>query len=116
MRLSSRYGRRWPEVARHGVGRADLLQPVHPGSDVLGVEVIHAIREEMALSLDDLVLRRLDIGSAGSPGADVLRHCSMLAAAEWGWEPSRAEQAVRDLEHWYAKRTGSSPDPKGPRR
>ena len=108
-RLSSRYGSRWPQVARYADGRAALLQRIHPDTDVLGVEVIHGIRGEMALSLDDLVLRRLGIGSAGHPGAAVLRGCAVLAAAEWGWSEAQTERAIRELDHWYCARTQARP-------
>ena len=106
-RLRSRYGEGWSEVARQAHGRPELLQRLHPATDALRVEVVHAIREEMALGLDDLVLRRLGIGAAGHPGADVIASCAALAAAEWGWTQAQADTAVAELDRWYASRTPS---------
>ncbi len=103
-RLAARYGDRWPEVARHADGQPQLLRPIHPDVPVLGVEILHAIRAEMALGLDDLLLRRLDIGSTGHPGSEVVRRCVEIAAPEWGWGVEARQHAIGDLEEWYRRR------------
>ena len=104
-RLAARYGARWPEVARHAAGQPQLLQRIHPDVDALGVEIVHAIRDEMALSLDDLLMRRLDIGCTGHPGAEVLRRCAAIAAPEWGWAPEESHRAIETINEWYRGRT-----------
>jgi glycerol-3-phosphate dehydrogenase len=43
-------------------GDPELLAPVVPGLDVLGVEVLHAVRAEGALDADDVLDRRTRIG------------------------------------------------------
>ena len=103
-RLAERYGDRWPEVARHADGQPQLLRPIHPDVPVLGVEILHAIRAEMALGLDDLLLRRLEIGSTGHPGSEVVRRCVEIAAPEWGWGVEARQQAIGNLEEWYRRR------------
>jgi glycerol-3-phosphate dehydrogenase len=103
-RLAARYGDRWPEVARHADGQPQLLRPIHPDVGVLGVEILHAIRDEMALGLDDLLLRRLEIGSTGHPGNEVVRRCVEIAAPEWGWGLEARQQAIGELEEWYRRR------------
>ncbi len=103
-RLAARYGDRWPEVARHADGRAQLLRPIHRDVGVLGVEILHAIRAEMALGLDDLLLRRLEIGSTGHPGNEVIRRCIEIAAPEWGWGAEDSQRAIGELEEWYRRR------------
>jgi glycerol-3-phosphate dehydrogenase len=87
-----------------------LLRPIHPDVDVLGVEILHAIRDEMALGLDDLLLRRLELGSTGHPGKEVIRRCVEIAAPEWGWGAGESQRAIGDLEEWYRRRmpAGSS--------
>jgi glycerol-3-phosphate dehydrogenase len=65
---------------------------------VLGVEIVHAIREEMALDLDDLVLRRLGLGDTGHPGLDVVRRCAELAALEWQHDATATDRAVAALD------------------
>ncbi len=97
-RLAERYGTEWPNVAAHADGRPELLAPIHASCAVLGVEIVHAIREEMALDLDDLVLRRLGLGDTGHPGLDVVRRCAELAALEWQHDATATDRAVAALD------------------
>jgi glycerol-3-phosphate dehydrogenase len=53
-----------------------------------------AAREEMALTLADAVLRRLDLGTAGPPAEPDLGAVSRVLAAELGWSAAR-ERAER---------------------
>jgi glycerol-3-phosphate dehydrogenase len=67
-----------------------------PGSHVLAAEVVHAIREEAALHLDDVVLRRTELGLLGPPPAPALDAASRIMAAELGWsEPRRLAERDR---------------------
>ena len=62
-----------------------------------------AVRDEMALTLADAVLRRLDLGTTGPPPPDALVAVSSVMAAELGWDSGR-EQAERDaLAGFYAR-------------
>ena len=66
--------------------------PLVAGRPQVGAEVIHAIREEMACTLADIVIRRTQIGSAGHPGAAIVEAAAAVAAEELGWDcrPPRA--------------------------
>jgi glycerol-3-phosphate dehydrogenase len=57
-----------------------------------------AVREEMACSLADAVLRRLDLGTGGTPAAPDLEVVCRVMAAELGWDAARerAERAALD--------------------
>ncbi|MFM8772736.1 MAG: FAD-dependent oxidoreductase, partial [Actinomycetota bacterium] len=57
-RLVRHYGSEAPRVAAWSDDDPSLLQPVAAGVPVLGVEVVHALRAEGALSLDDVLERR----------------------------------------------------------
>jgi glycerol-3-phosphate dehydrogenase len=96
-RLQSKYGSNWRSVLQHATGRPELLLSVAPTTQILALEVVHAIREEMALTLDDLVSRRLGLADAGLPGPDLLRAVAAVAAAEWGLPPQECERLVRDF-------------------
>jgi glycerol-3-phosphate dehydrogenase len=58
----------------------------------------HAVREEMALTLADVVLRRTGLGTAGRPPAAELDAALRAMAAELGWsaERQRAERGSLD--------------------
>jgi glycerol-3-phosphate dehydrogenase len=63
-----------------------------------------AVRDEMAVHLDDAVLRRLDIGSGGPPPpADVERVAAALAA-ELGWDAAARGRETARLADFYAAR------------
>jgi len=61
-RLVRRYGIEAPRVASLAAGDARLLEPIADGLPVLGVELIFGLRHEGALSLDDLLDRRVRLG------------------------------------------------------
>jgi glycerol-3-phosphate dehydrogenase len=61
------YGRRYGEVLRvasEGAG-SRWLEPLCPGGCVVFAQFIHAVREEMALTVADLVERRTELGAVG---------------------------------------------------
>ena len=61
-RLVERHGTEAPAVVALAGGDPELLAPLAPGLDVLGVEVLHALRAEGALDADDVLDRRTRIG------------------------------------------------------
>jgi glycerol-3-phosphate dehydrogenase len=66
-------------------------------STVLKAEVIHAVREEMAQKLADVVFRRTDLGTGGYPGEMALMQCAQLMAAEFGWTENRVRQELDEV-------------------
>jgi glycerol-3-phosphate dehydrogenase len=79
-----------------------LARLVSPTKETVAAEVVHGVREEMALKLSDIVLRRSPLGSAGSPGKDTLRACAALMAAELGWSAERVEEEVSAAEEVFS--------------
>nr|WP_228430746.1 glycerol-3-phosphate dehydrogenase C-terminal domain-containing protein [Baekduia soli] len=61
-RLVDRHGTEAPAILALAGGDPALLEPVAGGLDVLGVEVLHAVRAEGALDADDVLDRRTRIG------------------------------------------------------
>ena len=66
-------------------------------SNVLGAEVVFAIRKEMARTLADVVFRRTDLGTAGSPGVKALRSCADLMASELGWDEGKIQSEISKI-------------------
>lgn len=60
-----------------------------------------AVRDEMALRLDDAVLRRLDLGTAGLPAEDQLLSVATALAAELGWDAGRRSAEIERLRALY---------------
>jgi glycerol-3-phosphate dehydrogenase len=63
-------------------------------STVLKAEVVHAVREEMAERLGDVVFRRTDLGTGGHPGDAALQACARLMASELGWDGKRTSEEI----------------------
>ena len=94
MRLVYHYGSALPDVLRYADGGR--------GPDAaLRAEVLYAVREEMAQTLADVVLRRTGLGTAGHPGETTLRRCAGLMAAELGWSEARIRQEIEDVNAAY---------------
>jgi glycerol-3-phosphate dehydrogenase len=100
-------------IRNHGSEHARVLERIAaepglahalPGSDTLRAEVIHAVRDEMAVRLEDVVFGRTDLGTAGHPGAEALEQAALLMAGELGWDDSRRR---KELERTLA----AFPDP-----
>jgi len=67
-------------------------------STVIGAEVIHAIRHEMAQSLADIVMRRTELGSGGDPGGDAVLGAATIAAKELGWDEAETSSQVNAVQ------------------
>jgi glycerol-3-phosphate dehydrogenase len=87
----------------HGSAYKEILKSIHNdpsltetigSSKVLKAEVLFAIREEMALRLDDVVLRRTNLGAGGHPGDDELRICADIMASELKWDSRRIANEI----------------------
>jgi glycerol-3-phosphate dehydrogenase len=75
-------------------------------TDTTLAEVTHAVREEMAVHLDDVVLRRTNLGSGSHPGAPAIADAAqrMQELLSWTDERRLAEIALthRALDHHHA--------------
>jgi glycerol-3-phosphate dehydrogenase len=90
------YGTAYPEVLQCVKESPSLYQPLTPYSPVIKAEIVHAVRDEMALRLSDVVLRRTDLGLAGNPGDCCLSVCAEIMAAELGWGDIRKRREITE--------------------
>ena len=70
------------------------LAPIVSGTEVTGADIVHSIRNEMAITLADVVFRRTGLGSAGSPGEHALGAAAEIAAQELGWNETRTNDEL----------------------
>ena len=101
VRLAEVHAERSADIVRLMIEHAGLREPLAPGSPVTAAEIVHVIREEMAVHLTDIVLRRTGIGAAGHPGADLLGACARVAARELGWDGATVSAEVSAVEQAY---------------
>jgi glycerol-3-phosphate dehydrogenase len=92
------YGAAYSEVLEWVKGDATLAEPIEGSTEVIKAEVVHGIRQEMAMTLGDVVFRRTGLGSAGHPGGASLKSCAAVMARECGWNHQRALKEVAEVE------------------
>lgn len=98
-RLVYTYGSHYQQVLQN---QADPSDQGRPDLEVIQAEVLHSIRVEMAQTLSDVVFRRTELGSAGSPGYALLRFCAEVMAAELGWSSDILAQELDRVERTFA--------------
>jgi glycerol-3-phosphate dehydrogenase len=86
--LGRNYGTEFEPVlglARHDHGLSEAL---NEDGELLS-QTVYAVKNEMARTLSDIVLRRTGIATLGSPGADTLEKVALTVAPELGWDDAR---------------------------
>lgn len=94
--LIDQYGSRYRQVLQLLDENPGWKQPLTEHSVEIAAQVIYAIRYELALTVCDVLLRRLQSGFDAERGLDALETVTRLMAAELQWTDSRIcqEQAT----------------------
>ena len=100
--LAGRYGHAAEQVLATATARGELARPILEGMPDLLAEAAFAARNEQALSVADVLLRRTRLGLlAGrrlcSPGAEEPVRVARAIGAELGWDEGRV---AREAESW----------------
>lgn len=91
------YGSDYPHVLAY-LPRAQAAGHKLDRMDLLRAKTLHAVREEMARTVADVIFRRTGLGSAGHPGDDMLKSCADVMSKELGWGPERASKEIHAVE------------------
>ena len=93
--LIGRYGTESAAVLALAEGRPELLEPAIPGLPYTRAELVYAVREEMAQTLDDVLARRTRaaIQRAQSTMA-AAQAAATLIAPDMGWDEHMASNAA----------------------
>jgi glycerol-3-phosphate dehydrogenase len=94
--LSRLYGARVEQILAMTKLRQDLARPLGTTGDI-SAQVIYAVRDEMALTLEDTVMRRTGLGQLGNPGESALELTASLMAAELSWSEARKRAEIDSL-------------------
>ena len=90
------YGADWAgpiELARQN---PELLKRVS-NTSVIGAEIAYAAQSEMAVALEDCLLRRTDIGTGESPSLQTLTESANILAVYLGWDESRKRGEIESV-------------------
>ena len=99
--LATTYGTGCHTVVALAEQDQTLRERTTPDSPVLRAEIVHAVRNEMALRLTDVVVRRTALGAAGHPGSMSARACADILARELHWTVERASNEIEALNDFY---------------
>ncbi len=102
-RLVGAYGSRWPTVWNFVERGADkdgaLSRRLRPGGPHTAAEVLHCIEREFAVTLADVLIRRIPLAfEERDHGAAAAAQIATALARRFGWSSSEATNAVRDYE------------------
>jgi glycerol-3-phosphate dehydrogenase len=92
------HGARLPLLLR-SIRLTDLM-PLGPSQDV-PAQVTFAVREEMALTLEDVVMRRTSLGQFGRPSPQALAQVVALMTRELGWSAEKQQSELAALNRQY---------------
>jgi glycerol-3-phosphate dehydrogenase len=94
--LADTFGSLTSEVLKQPDGVAMLCD-----GRTLIAEVRHAARNEMSVTLADIVLRRLDLGTGCEMDDQLLRECVNIAGEELGWDTERRRTEIKRVKSSY---------------
>jgi len=101
--LLHNYGTKYDEVLKYIKEDSSLAEPVE-NSMTIKAEIIHAVREEMAVKLGDVIYRRTDIGTGEYPRENAVRVCAELMGKELGWSEHQIQCEIEELRsHLFLK-------------
>ncbi len=103
-RMTRLYGADYPDLMNM---KGIKLQSLNGYAEAITSEIYYAVREEMAVTLSDILLRRTDIGSGSCPQEETLRQVAAIAGKELGWDAARTQAEIDDLKAVY-ETTGKS--------
>ena len=76
--------------------RLDLLSPITIA------EVLRAIQHEMAVTLNDVIQRRTELGASGLPAINILERCAAWMGRELGWNSERQNREIESVIQAYS--------------
>ena len=91
-------GARLP-LALKGAKMTDLVQLGQSGDTM--AQVLLALREDRAITLEDMIMRRTSIGQFGPPDVAVVERIANLMAAQLGWNDEKTAREIEGLAPLY---------------
>jgi glycerol-3-phosphate dehydrogenase len=91
--LSRIYGTEFNNMMEIARSDKKYAVPLNADGEMLA-QAIYAIRNEMARTLKDILIRRTGIGTLGNPGSKVLEAITGIAARELNWNTARIDREL----------------------
>ncbi len=107
--LLHHYGSRFAEVLKASDATPDFAAPVGE-SAIIKAQAAHAIRQEMAQDLGDIVFRRTDLATGAYPGQGALQDVVAVAAPMLGWDETRIKSEIDSVRSRFPKQAVAAAD------
>jgi glycerol-3-phosphate dehydrogenase len=98
--LSRLYGARLPAMLSTHADTASMA-PVGANGDI-AIQIDYATKEEMAVALEDAIMRRTGIGQLGRPTTATLEQTAAIMGAELGWDEDRKKNEIASLDRNFS--------------
>ena len=102
-RLIQNYGTQYRQVFNYAAADPGLAGRVDAALPVTRAEIVHAVRDEMAVRLADVVRRRVGAGLLVRSRPAALAACLEVMAGEMGWDADRVGQELQDYHREAAR-------------
>ncbi len=87
------YGTEAASLYNLGLGDRTLFRPLAPSHPAIEAEVVHAVRRELAQTVEDILVRRTHLYYERTDhGVPAARRVAALMGRELGWDAARIEQ------------------------
>ena len=94
--LARQYGTDHARVLELARAEPSLATPLDADGEI-AAQAVYAVREEMARTLADVVLRRTGLGTLGHPGDEALGAIADVTARELGWDEAKKARELAQV-------------------
>jgi glycerol-3-phosphate dehydrogenase len=112
-RLARVYGSRAARVRELAQEHPELAQVVHEPSGLLAAELVFAVTDDLAVTLTDVLARRVLLAFEPGHGLDVVDRAADVLGHHLGWDDERRRAEIAGYHEWLHRL--AVPDPVGPR-
>jgi glycerol-3-phosphate dehydrogenase len=96
------YGTQYDKVIELGINNNSLLQKIDMEYPYIQAEVIYALKQEMALKLTDIFLRRIGIGTLRKPKNIIIQSIGSIMAEHLKWNSEKLNSEIDELNSVYS--------------
>jgi glycerol-3-phosphate dehydrogenase len=95
LRIANVYGVRGRNVIEYARRDPSLKDRISPERDVIMAEVVHAVEQELALTLDDVLVRRTSIAlTASDQGLGAMERVAAIMGERLGWDSAARKKNI----------------------
>ncbi|MCB0748376.1 MAG: FAD-dependent oxidoreductase, partial [Ignavibacteriae bacterium] len=95
------YGSKYEDALKLGLKNKLLLEKIDEDLPYIKAQIIYSIKNEMAVKLTDIFLRRIGLGTLKKPGDKEILSIVELMAKELNWDNNKIESEISELKSVY---------------